>query len=221
MVVSVRWVGILRPSEFTKSKAPIANRRPPNPNRLLVDPLLERRSDVNVNDNDNGGSDSDGDDNNTGTSSSSETVMEIDRRKDEKSGKEASGDGTSIPAPALQRGKDDGGNGVVGFVSWIPFNEEAQLQEPTRRAIGSMPLDDMVFSLALRGKINSLDRTKNSTSAVAGAGGGGGHVGMAHMTSQVVMAGLIAGLLLILGSLLTAVYYRQRRNKWYEEDGDA
>lgn len=131
MVVSVRWVGILRPTEFTMSKALIANRRPPNPNRLLVDPLLDRRSDVNVNDNDDGGSESDGDDNNTGAPSSSKAVMEIVERKDEESGKGATGNGTStpttpksFPVPPLQRGKDDGGDGMVGFVSWTPFNEK-------------------------------------------------------------------------------------------------
>ncbi|OAQ32503.1 hypothetical protein K457DRAFT_16066 [Linnemannia elongata AG-77] len=224
-VVSVRWVGIMRPTEFTLSKALIASRRPPNLNRLLVDPLLERRTDVNDNANDQQGNDGDGDNNNTDTPSSSETVTEIDERKDEGSDKGATGDGTSTPTtsvsllvPPLQHGKDDGGDGVVGFVSWTPFNETTQLQAPTQRDTGSFPLDDMVFNLALRGKINSLNGTRNPTSTAAGSGGG--HVGISHMTSQIVMAGLIAGLLLILGSLLTAIYYRQRRRKWYEEDGE-
>ncbi|KAH7047647.1 hypothetical protein BKA57DRAFT_514050 [Linnemannia elongata] len=223
-VVSVRWVGIMRPTEFTLSKALIASRRPPNLNRLLVDPLLERRTDVNDNANDQQGNDGDGDNNNTDTPSS-ETVTEIDERKDEGSDKGATGDGTSTPTtsvsllvPPLQHGKVDGGDGVVGFVSWTPFNETTQLQAPTQRDTGSFPMDDMVFNLALRGKINSLNGARNPTSTAVGSGGG--HVGISHMTSQIVMAGLIAGLLLILGSLLTAIYYRQRRRKWYEEDGE-
>lgn len=213
VVVSVRWVGILKPTEFTISTALTASRQPLNPSRMLVDPLLERRSDdsVDIDVGNDGGADEDGDD-----SSDNPDTPSL-----EESEKGATGDGmstpTATPTPSLgiplQNGKDAGSSeGVVGFVSWIPFNETIQLQPPTLRDVGSIPLDETAFNLAYRGEINSINGTTAANPT--------GYTGIAHTTSQILMAGLIAGLLLILGSLLTAIYYRQRRRKWYEEDGE-
>ncbi|KAF9902615.1 hypothetical protein EC991_004748 [Linnemannia zychae] len=234
MVVSVRWVGILKPSEFKMSKALLAS-RPPNPNRIVIDPLLERRDD------DDGSGDIDDEDNEDGEdeqgySSNTEphTTESITGRDGKKEEYEQGAVGSNTPPSSppsstptlgpLQDGKNLSeanatGVGIGGFVSWTPFNE-TQLLAPARRDVGSFPLEDMVFNLAHRGALNPFDGKRNSTNSSTGAGTGGGHGGMTHMTSQIVMAGLIAGLLLILGSLLTAVYYRQKRKKWYEEDGD-
>jgi hypothetical protein len=207
------------------------SRRLLNPSRLLFDPLLERRGDDGEGDSfgNDGGADEDEDD---GSDSDN-----TDTPSSEESGKGATGDKTSTPPipptptltpiptpslkPPLQVGKDaDSIGGVVGFVSWIPFNETTQLQQPNRRDVGSIPFEEMVFNRAHREAISSINGTRNSTATAAANASPTGHTGIAHMTSQILMAGLIAGLLLILGSLLTAVYYRQQRKKWYEENGE-
>ncbi|KAF9930109.1 hypothetical protein FBU30_000859 [Linnemannia zychae] len=230
-VVSVRWIGILKPSVFITSKAQITDHSP-SPIRGVADSLHER-SNENRNNNENADA-LDTDDINDHIENSFDIPLSKDNAgiDGEKRDSNKEIDNKSIPlsSPFFQDASNSSTEGRYtpddqsthpeekvaeddGFVSWSPFLE-TQLLEPIRRNVGPFVLENTVFNLAN----NPNKGRKNST--MNGGMGGGTFTGMSHSTSQIVMAGLIAGLLLILGSLLVAAYYRQRRRRWYEEDGN-
>ncbi|KAG0309070.1 hypothetical protein BGZ98_005392 [Dissophora globulifera] len=118
-------------------------------------------------------------------------------------------------------GSSSSGDAVDGFVSWDQF-ASTQLQPPPRSDLGPYRYNVSAISAvtaAVAGSNNGNGTAIQNGSVSNSSRTGSGSTGMSHATSQIVMAGLIAGLFLILGSLLTAVYYRQERRRWYEEDG--
>ncbi|KAG0317124.1 hypothetical protein BGZ99_006496 [Dissophora globulifera] len=113
------------------------------------------------------------------------------------------------------------GDTMDGFVSWDQF-ASIQLQPPPKSDLGPYRYNVSGISAvtaAVAGNNNGNGTAIQNGSVSNSSRTGSGSTGMSHATSQIVMAGLIAGLFLILGSLLTAVYYRQERRRWYEEDG--
>lgn len=98
-----------------------------------------------------------------------------------------------------------------GYLSWEPFLS-SQLQPPPSTIVGIIPPPPPpTQSTTANFTTPAMAATGTTTKTTPTM--------MSHGTSQMVMAGLVAGLFLFMGSLLMAVYYRQTRQKWYEEDG--
>ncbi|GJJ72312.1 hypothetical protein EMPS_04669 [Entomortierella parvispora] len=224
--VSVRWVGLVSLSEFLleKSKRVQDLERRRHMRRAIVGSARKVTRDVEEDDDED---DDDEDDDEEEDDEEEDDEEEDDEEEDDESvddddeDDDHDDDEDEVDNDAhIQDDEDDSSpdkrheiNGEEnGYVSWVPFLP-SYIYPPPRIVL------DASARVAGSGAQGTVDPTSKHNSTNGGQKGAASR-GLDHETSQIVMAGLVVGLLLFLGSFLMAVHYRQRRKKWYEEDGE-
>jgi len=191
-VVSVRWVGLVSPSGFLLEKSKHMQDRAKE-RHVRRDSAGRTRKEIRA----------------------FEEDYEDEEDDDDEDETQVDEDGEDSSRDKRHDARDDDS----GYLSWEPFLP-SQIYPPPRIILGAITPRPSSFVSTVLAPGSNAQEGMDPTTKRHGTQKGAASTGLDHGTSQIVMAGLVVGLLLFLGSFLMAVHYRQRRRKWYEKTAE-